>query len=346
MHSKRIVKSGIILLALTTFATIFWSYKAVFSKNISIADSKSIEVFIENQKTLSSLVNDSSGLNKVLIRPKTLLITAWAKRFKGSIPPGLYLIKDGMSNNDVVNIFRSGIQKPILLTFNNVRTKADLAGNISKQIMADSLDLINLFNNDKFISDFGFNSYTATCPFLPDTYEVYWTLTPKELYRRMVLEYNRFWNDERQKKAEILSLSKNEIITLASIVNEESNLISEQPIIAGLYLNRLKRGYLLQADPTLKFAIGDFNKKRIINDDKRIESPYNTYKYKGLPPGPIRIPTKEAIDAVLNHKSHNYLYMCAKADFSGEHHFSETLKEHLNYAKQYQRTLNKLRIYK
>ena len=346
MHINRIFKSAIILVLITAFSILFLGYKAVFGKNISINDSKNIEVFIGNQKTLASLLKDSTDLNKVLIRPKTLLITAWAKRFNGSIPPGLYLIKDGMSNNDVINIFRSGIQKPIQLTFNNIRTKEELAGNISKQIMADSLELINLLNNGKFISDFGFNSFTATCPFLPDTYEVYWTLTPKDLYKRMVQEYNRFWNDERLKKADALALSKNEIITLASIVNEESNLSSEQPIIAGLYLNRLKRGYLLQADPTLKFAIGDFNKKRIINDDKRIESPYNTYKYKGLPPGPIRIPTKGAIDAVLNYKSHNYLYMCAKADFSGEHHFSETLREHLNYAKKYQRTLNKLRIYK
>ncbi|MFB6318862.1 endolytic transglycosylase MltG [Saccharicrinis sp. FJH54] len=343
---KKLVKyvSIIILIIIIPLAIIL--YTTVLGSNIKETKTGFTELFVGENVTLDSLLNDSLPLGKVINHKKTILLTAKLKRFSGYVKPGKYIIKEGMSNNELINIFRSGNQNPITLTFNNIRTKNDLSGNLGKQLLADSVELLSVLNNSSFLASQGFNTYTAVCPFLPDSYEVYWTITPKDLYERMVYEYNKFWNQNRLNKAKAIGMTPEEVVTLASIVNEESNFKDEQPIIAGLYINRIKRGYLLQADPTLKFALNDFEKKRVINEDKEIDSPYNTYKFKGLPPGPIRIPTKTAIDAVLNYKKHKYLYMCAKADFSGEHHFSETFSEHKKYAREYQKKLNSMRIYK
>lgn len=320
-------------------------YVSIFGTNIQEMPQEKTELFIGENKTLNTLLNDTASLGGLVKRKNSLLMTARLKRYTGNIKPGMYVITQDMSNNDLINIFRSGMQKPITVTFNNIRTKADLAGNLSHQLRSDSLDILAVLNDQTFLKEQGFNTYTAVCPFLPDSYEMYWTILPESLYERMVYEYNNFWDGARLSKAKNINLSPEEVITLASIVNEESNFVNEQPVIAGLYLNRIKRGYLLQADPTLKFALNDFDKKRVLNEDKKIDSPYNTYRFKGLPPGPIRIPSKASVDAVLNYKKHNYLYMCAKADFSGEHHFSETLREHLRYAREYQRKLNQLKIY-
>jgi UPF0755 protein len=343
---KKTLKYLLILLLVIVIPLLIIFYFSVFGSNIKETKTGFTELFVGENVNLDSLLNDSLPLGSILKHKRAILLTAKLKRFSGYVKPGKYLIKEGMSNNKLINIFRSGNQNPITLTFNNIRTRNDLAGNLSKQLLADSVEILRLLNNDSFLESQGFNIYTAVCPFLPDSYEVYWTISPQNLYERMVYEYNKFWDQKRLSKAKAIDMTPEQVITLASIVNEESNFTQEQPIIAGLYINRLKRGYLLQADPTLKFALNDFDKKRIINEDKEIDSPYNTYKFKGLPPGPIRIPTKTAIDAVLNYKKHKYLYMCAKADFSGEHHFSETFAEHKRYAREYQRKLNKLRIYK
>lgn len=324
---------------------VLFLYFSVFGSNIKTLEKGSVELYIPEGINIQNIVSYSSYLEPIIKKKQTLLFTAKLKRYSGRIRPGMYIIKENMSNNELVNIFRSGMQKPVVVTFNNIRTKQELSGNLAKQIMVDSTELLLVLNNAEFLKSQGFDLATAVCPFLPDSYEMYWSINAKDLYIKMVSEYQTFWSDKRLAKAKVLNLSPNQIITLASIVNEESNFADEQPVIAGLYINRLKRGYLLQADPTLKFALNDFEKKRVLNVDKEIDSPYNTYKFKGLPPGPIRIPTKAAIDAVLNYKDHNYLYMCASADFSGKHHFSETFKEHKRYAREYQRKLNKLRIY-
>lgn len=262
-----------------------------------------------------------------------------------NVKAGRFLLKKDMSNLAAVKLLRSGSQEPLDITFNNIRLKEELAEKICTNIAADKDEFYALLQDTALIRSMGFNEYTILSMFIPNTYEVYWTISEEDLLQRMKTEYDRFWSDERRKKAEAIGLTPQEVSTLASIVEAESKRIDEKPIIAGVYLNRLERGMALQADPTLVYAAGDFTIKRVLNKHKEIESPYNTYKYAGLPPGPINIPPISAIDAVLNYQSHNYLYFCAKEDFSGYHNFATNLTQHLNNARRYQNALNKAKLY-
>lgn len=194
------------------------------------------------------------------------------------------------------------------------------------------------------MSQYGLNAATAVSLFIPNTYEVYWNISTDGLFQRMYKEYRHFWNEHRTAQAKRLGLTPAEVATVASIIEEESNRQEDYPIIAGLYLNRLKKGMPLQACPTVKYALQDFGLRRILTKHLQVESPYNTYKYAGLPPGPIRIPRAATMDAVLNSKKHNYLYMCASTAFDGTHHFSSTYAEHARYARHYQAELNKRKI--
>lgn len=246
---------------------------------------------------------------------------------------------------DVIRMLRAGNQTPVKLTFNNVRTKEDLAGRISQQLMMDSTLLVNALNDPEKIKELGFDTYTLSALFIPNTYEIYWDTSIDNFLKRMRKEYDRFWNDERRSKAEKIGLSPIQVATLASIVEEEATYIDEYPIVAGLYLNRLKRGMRLEADPTVKFAVGDFTLRRILFRHLEVESPYNTYKNGGLPPGPIRIPSIQAIEGTLSPQQHNYLFMCAKDDLSGRHNFATTHAEHARNAARYQRALNERGIF-
>lgn len=303
------------------------------------------EVLLESSTSFIEIVSDLADDSVIPSKSKMHLV-ARLKKFDHSVASGRYLILKGMSYHDIINLFRSGNQTPVQLTFNNIRTREELAGILSKQLMSDSTLLVKQFRNEEFLQGFGFGIHTALCPFIPNTYEVYWNISPEKVYERMVQEFTHFWTDKNTQRAKEKGLSAVEVIILASIVEEETRLNKEKPIVAGLYLNRLKRGIPLQADPTLRFAKNDFTIKRVLNEHKEIDSPYNTYKYKGLPPGPIRVPEISTIKAVLNAKKHNYIYMCAKADFSGEHNFASTLKQHNKNAREYQRELNKRKIYR
>jgi UPF0755 protein len=212
--------------------------------------------------------------------------------------------------------------------------------------MIDSIDIANLLTEKSILQEYNFTKQTLPALFIPNTYQVYWNISAKDFLNRMFKEYKRFWTEERQNKAKAIGLTPIEVSILASIVEEETNNKSEKPMVAGLYINRLKKGMPLQADPTVKFAWQDFTLRRITNKHLTIDSPYNTYKIIGLPPGPIRIPSPEGIDAVLNYSKHNYLYMCAKEDFSGTHNFASTLSEHNRNARKYWDALNKRKIYK
>ena len=212
--------------------------------------------------------------------------------------------------------------------------------------MIDSIDIANLLTEKSILQEYNFTKQTLPALFIPNTYQVYWNISAKDFLNRMFKEYKRFWTEERQNKAKAIGLTPIEVSILASIVEEETNNKSEKPMVAGLYINRLKKGMPLQADPTVKFAWQDFTLRRITNKHLTIDSPYNTYKITGLPPGPIRIPSPEGIDAVLNYSKHNYLYMCAKEDFSGTHNFASTLSEHNRNARKYWDALNKRKIYK
>ncbi len=262
------------------------------------------------------------------------------------IKEGKYELKAGMNNLMLLNNLIKGRQKPTRVTFNNIRTKELLCQRISEQMIFDSLELHTLLSDNDYLKQYGLNSENSVAIFIPNTYEFFWNTSAKKMIARMYNEYQNFWTASRMEKAYQLKLSPLEISTLASIVEEESNMESEKPTIAGLYINRLRKGMPLQADPTIKFAIGDFSIKRIYH--KHIEatknSPYNTYLKKGLPPGPIRIPTIKSIDAVLNYESHSYLFMCAKGNGGRGHDFTCSFHDHINNANKYRKRMDKLGV--
>jgi UPF0755 protein len=267
------------------------------------------------------------------------------KKYTLNVKGGKYAITKGMTNNDIINAIRSG-NLPIKVSFNNQSSLEKLAGRISKEIEADSLSLLKEMKDESFLAENKFNEATALGMYLPNSYEFFWNTDAEGFRSRMLKEYKRFWNDARSKKAESIGLSPNQVIALASIVYEESKQASEQPRIAGVYMNRLRIGMPLQADPTLKFAAYQLPKykntviKRVLNVHKDIESPYNTYQNKGLPPGLIAMPDISAIDAVLNYEKHKYLYFAANAKKFGFHKFAKTLSQHNVNAREYQRYLS------
>lgn len=307
----------------------------------------------ENNDPVSIIIPSGSDFNAVkeILYNKDLIINrrsfewvALRKNYPNLVKPGHYIIKGSMNNNDLVNMLRSGAQSPVKVVFNNIRLISDLAGNISKQIEADSLSLINCWNDRDFLKTLNTTPDKVLMIFIPNTYEFWWTTDAYDFTRRMYKEFKNFWNAERTQKAEFTRLSIFEIIILASIVEKETQKNDEKPSIAGVYLNRLRRGWLLQADPTVVFASGDFDMKRVLKIHTQIDSPYNTYLYYGLPPGPICIPSIASIDAVLNYKKHDYMFFCARDDLSGYHTFSRTLAEHNRYARAYQKALNDRKI--
>ena len=261
------------------------------------------------------------------------------------IRAGRYELKSSMNNFQLVRLLRSGRQAPVRLTFNNIRTKEQLAARLSMQLMADSVSILKLLNDSEFLANYNLNPNTSVSLFIPNTYEVFWNLNAVQLFERMNKEYNKFWTDERKAKAAAIPLTPTEVCTLASIVEEETNNKTDRPKVAGLYINRLKKGMSLQADPTLKFAVGDFSLKRIGIKQILFISPYNTYRNHGLPPGPIRVASEKGIDAVLNYAHHNYIYMCASETLNGEHKFASDWAEHMANAKKYQQKLNDLNIH-
>lgn len=293
-----------------------------------------------------SQVLDTIGSNLAVKNPDLFDWLAKKKKYPVSIKPGRYIIKEAVGINELINILRSGRQTPERITFNNIRTLNQLAGKFSKQIEADSLQIIDYLSDESNSSADGFTRETIISLFIPDTYEFYWNTDASGLYERMLKEYKMFWNENRLSKANEKGLSPVEVSILASIIDDEVSKKDEKSRIAGVYLNRLKRGIPLQACPTIKYALNDFTITRVLKVHLETESPYNTYKYRGFPPGPIDSPSIEGIDAVLNAEKHDYLYFAAKADFSGYHNFSRTLAEHNRYAAEYQRELNKRKIYR
>ena len=289
----------------------------------------------------SRLEND-----KVLRNYKAFKWVAKKKQLGKSVKPGRYGLKAGMNTNELINKLRSGNQDPVDVTFNNVRFNEELAGKVCKYIEADSASILQLFSDTSQISQWGFNKENYRAMYIPNTYQMYWTTSAAEFAERMHREYENFWNDERKKQAEAIGMSPAEVSALASIVESETAKSDELRTVAGLYINRLHKGIPLQADPTVKYAVGDFSLRRILNSHLEIDSPYNTYKFAGLPPGPICFPSITSIDAVLDYEKSDYIYMCAKDDFSGYHEFSSTLAQHNHNAAKYREALNKNGIYK
>ena len=257
---------------------------------------------------------------------------------------GHYLLERGMSVIRVARMLKLGMQTPVRVTINNVRIPAQLAQKLARQIDADSTAIMQALTSEELAAEVGFDSVTLFSMFIPDSYEFYWTVTPGEFVRRMKREYDRFWTSERDVKRKRSGLSRLEVMTLASIVTEETNKADEMPRVAGVYINRLRKGMPLQADPTVKYALQDFSLRRILHKHLRTPSPYNTYLNKGLPPSPIAMPSVAAIDGVLNFENHDYLFFCARPTFDGYHSFARTYGEHLANARAYSAELNRRNI--
>lgn len=315
-------------------------YNYIYDANIYTPGS----IIIPLDATYEQVI-DSLKKHQIIINYKAFNWVAKRKKYTESIKPGKYLLDKGLTTNQIVNMLRAGDQEPVMVTFNNLRFLEELAGAVSKYIEPDSLELIQKFNDPAIHQKYGFNQNTFHCMFMPNSYEFYWTTTSDQFLERMSMEYKKFWTEERMNKALELGLTPEEVITVASIVQEESSKRDEKPIIAGLYLNRIKRGIPLQADPTVKFALGNFKIKRVLHSHLAVESPYNTYRNPGLPPGPINFAELGSVEAVLNAKKTPYIYMCAKQDFSGYHNFATTLEGHLANARKYKAALDSLEIF-
>ena len=313
-------------------------YQKIFGEAIT----KNHVLFISSSDSLVDIKEKIEDYSK---NPNTFLWVAAKKNF--SKPKnGRYLLKQGMSNNDLVNMLRSGNQTPFKISFNNQDTLEKFAGRISEQLEIDSTTIINSFTEKEFLSKNKLTKKSVLQICIPNSYEFYWTVSADNFRNKLLKEYNRFWNTTRLAKAKALKLSKEEVITLASIVQKETAKKVERPIVAGLYLNRLKNGWPLQADPTIIYCIRevkgqDYVVKRVLNADLKINSPYNTYKNRGLPPTLISMPDISSIDGVLNAQKHDYFYMCVNIDKFGYHSFAKTLSQHNRNAAKYQNWLNK-----
>jgi UPF0755 protein len=268
------------------------------------------------------------------------------KNYPELIKPGKFILAEDLSYVGLINLLRSGRQTPVKITFNNARTLNELAGKIGKQIEADSTQLINFLLDDSNYKSDGFTRENIIALFIPNTYEIYWNTDASKLFKRMLKEYRLFWNNERLAKAKEKNLDPLEVAILASIIDDEVVKQVEKPRIAGVYINRLKRGMPLQACPTIKFALNDFTITRVLKKYLLVDSPYNTYKHNGFPPGPIGCPTIEGIEAVLDAEKSDYLFFAAKPDFSGYHNYSRTLSEHNRNAALYQKELDRRKIFK
>lgn len=284
-------------------------------------------------------------ISQVAPLPQRLAFYALASMtgYYDNIRPGRYNVGNGTPTLTVFRHMRNGIETPVRLTLpSTLRTVDDLAEFLGEHLEPTTDDFRSALTDKDLIGKFGLTPQTATCIFLPNTYEIYYSSTVESLMERMERESNAFWTDERTEKLQHIAsgFTREQAITLASIVEQETQNNAERPAVAGMYINRLTKGMPLQADPTVKFAVGDFTIKRIMHKHLEIDSPYNTYRVAGLPPGPICIPSLASIDAVLNYDHHNYLYMCAKEDFSGTHNFAATYAEHLQNAHRYANALN------
>jgi UPF0755 protein len=283
---------------------------------------------------------------RVLAYPRVFNWLADQFDYRDHIKPGQYVFQKGMSNLDMVRMLRNGSQSPVNLVINKFRTREEIAGYMGKKLECDSSEIIAFFNNPDSARFFGLDTNNILTAIIPNTYTLYWNTSAPKLMRRLYSETESFWTKEREAKLKEINLTKSDAYILASIIEEETNKLDEKPVMASVYLNRLRKNMRLSADPTIKFALRNFGLKRITIKliDQCGDSPYNTYRRTGLPPGPICTPSEKTIDAVLNEAKTDYLFFCARADFSGYHSFASNEQDHFRNAKEYQRALDSLLI--
>jgi UPF0755 protein len=320
-----------------TFSFYFW--QVATSANLNVDGKKTFVLYIPEKSTYQTVM-DTLRKHKIINDEVSFGFMTKRMNYREKIRVGRYEIPPNSSNKKIISKLRSGNQDPLKLTFNNVRTKQDLIKKIGNKLLFDPQELLEKLNDSTICKEYGFNSETIMCMFLPDTYFIFWDISTDDFLKRMHLEYNNFWNEDRKNKAREIQISPTQVGVMASIVQSETNKVDEMPVVAGVYINRIAQNMPLQADPTVKFAVGDFTLKRILTKHLSINSPYNTYRNTGLPPGPIALPERNALNAVLNYQKHNYTYFCAKEDFSGYHNFASTYAEHLKNADKYQDALN------
>lgn len=333
----KFLRLALLLALLAGAAVAFWVYPMAIKSNVKQGGYADIPTGADFEMAMSRIrpyLTDEDAFRQ------------WAEQrgYAKAVKPGHYRLKRGMSNRELVNMLRSGNQEPVKVIFNNVRLPQDLASKATRALEMDSFKLLKALNDPANWQKYGFKQETFMSMFLPNTYEMFWNVSPEKFLDKMKKEYDKFWTDERKAKAKALGMTPEEVSTLASVVQSETIKDDDAPIIAGVYVNRLKKGIPLQADPTLVFALKDFTLKRVLDVHKEVESPYNTYKYAGLPPGPICLPTIENLEATLNPTQHDYIYFCAKEDFSGYSNFAVTYEQHLVNARRYQEALNKRNI--
>ncbi len=328
------------LLAMVLAGGGLWFYSLVYRSNVELGERHSEFFYIRSNWSYTDVLNDLAD-KKFIKNRNSFDWVARLKKYDKEVKPGRYRILENMSNSALVNMLRRGDQEPVRFTLNAIHTKEQLASRVGGKLEADSVALLNMLNNDAFLSKYGMNSNTILSLFIPNTYQFNWTSSAEDFMERMAKEYKKFWNEERRLKAKTIGLSQTEVIILASIIQEEqSRYDDEKPVIAGLYLNRLREQMPLQSDPTIRYALGDYTVNRILSEDLKIASPYNTYLHKGLPPGPICFPEVSSIDAVLNFRKTNYLYMCAEFG-TGRHDFASTFEQHKQNAQRYRDALDK-----
>jgi UPF0755 protein len=342
-RNRKLLIAFLLVLLVATGLT-FWSfYRKVFAPNVVLKQATTQYIYIPTGSTFPDVMRilQDEGYLK---NSESFRWVAEQMNYPSLIKPGRYQIKRKMNNRELIGLLRSGRQTPLRLTFSNIRTVEQLAGVVGNKIEADSASIAFLFRDEAFQKNYGFNAQSSLSIVIPNTYEFYWNTSAEEFYIRLAKEYKKFWTESRRTKASKIGLTQAEVSALASIVEQETRRNDEKPTIAGVYLNRYRKGWKLKADPTLVYALGDFTVRRVLNEYKEIDSPYNTYMYTGLPPGPICMPSVASIDAVLNYQEHNYLFFCARADFSGYHAFANTYAEHLVNARKFQKELNRRNI--
>jgi UPF0755 protein len=323
----------------------YYAYKTIYQSNVNLGDKKSEIIYIPTGSTFDDVIR-ILGENNILKNRSTFELLSERKKYKNAVKPGKYRILANMNNNALVNLLKAGIQEPIKINFNGLHTVDEFMSRLGRRIEADSLSLHQAVRDNGYLSKFGFNSVNIQALFIPGNYEFYWNTSVDQFFERMAVEYKQFWNEDRKKKANSIGFTQTEISTLASIVQAEQCCDNEEKkVIAGLYINRLKDEMPLQSDPTVIYAVGDFKIQRVSFEQTRVNSPYNTYVNKGLPPGPIGFGQQSSIDAVLNFDKNDYIYMCAKEDLSGKHYFSKSYDQHCIYAKKYRDALNARNIH-
>jgi UPF0755 protein len=339
---KKFIIALVLIIVVSLAGTGIFYYLRYFGPNVT---DKQEYLYIRTGSTFNDVY--STIIKDGIVKDTTSFMqAAHSMNYPTRVKPGKYRLTSGMSNRSLLNMLKSGNQEPVKLAIHNIRLKEQFAGFLAKKLEPDSVAMLRLLDSTAFVEKYGFTTENVYTMFLPNSYEFYWNTTPEKFFERMYANYQKFWTPERKAKAAAINLTQQQVSVLAAIVDAEALHDDDMPAVAGLYLNRLKKGMKLETDPTVIFAVGDFTIKRVLRKDLMKDSPYNTYMYAGLPPGPIMMPSINAINSVLDYQHNDYLYMCAKEDFSGYHNFANNEADHRVNARKFQEALNQRHIYR